>query len=709
MLQNQTDHINFIWTIANLLRGPYRPPQYRKVMLPMTVLKRLDSVLEPTKDKVIAKYEEVKDEGYPQKTLDRILEKEAGQQFYNISPLTFDKMVAAHENIGQDLKNYIKSFSPNAQKIIERFKFEAEIDKLDESNRLFKVMKEFAKIDLSPEAVSNLQMGYIFEELIRKFNEQANEEAGDYFTPREVIRLMTHCLYAYDDDFFNTEGLVVKIYDPTCGTGGMLSISEEYIHEHSEGLNIGLFGQEYNDESWAICAADMLIKGENPENIKYGDTLGDGKTEDQFPDETFHYMLANPPYGVEWKPEEDIVKKEYEKKGFKGRFGAGLPPINDGSLLFLQHMISKMDRPPEKGGRGSRIGIVFNGSPLFSGDAGSGPSNIRRWIIENDWLETIIAMPDQLFYNTGIYTYIWIVTNRKEQNRKGKIQLINAVDYYEKMSKSLGHKRNEISEDQIDEITRIYGAFEENDHSKIFDNHEFGYIKLTLERPLRLNFQVTPERLQKLWEETSFKNLAKSKKRKDKAARKKEIEEGEQLQQSIIDALSSLDSDNLYMDRKTFLDDVEAAMKKADIKLKANIKKAIWKAIGEPDQNAEICRDSKGNPESDADLRDYENIPLPEDISLPLPYGYDKDSDLSELLPLIKPYCEAYMKEEVLPHVPDAWVDWDRTRIGYEIPINRHFYEYKPPRDLSEIESDIKSIEREIVDSLAEITGSKLS
>lgn len=709
MLQNHSEHINFIWTVANLLRGPYRPPQYRKVMLPMTVLKRLDSVLEPTKDKVIAKYEEIKNKDYPQDAIDRILEKAAGHKFYNTSPLTFSKMVAAHENIAQDFKNYIKSFSPNAQNIIERFKFEGEIEKLDEANRLFKVMKEFAKIDLSPAKVSNLEMGYIFEELIRKFNEQANEEAGDYFTPREVIRLMTHSLYAYDDDFFNKEGLVVKIYDPTCGTGGMLSISEEYIHEHSEGINIGLFGQEYNDESWAICAADMLIKGENPENIKYGDTLGDGKTEDKFPDETFHYMLANPPYGVEWKPEEDEVKKEYDKKGFDGRFGAGLPPINDGSLLFLQHMISKMEQPPEEGGRGSRIGIVFNGSPLFSGDAGSGPSNIRRWVIENDWLETIIAMPDQLFYNTGIYTYIWIVTNRKEAERKGKIQLINAIDYFQKMPKSLGHKRNEISESQIEDITRLYGAFEENEHSKIFDNQEFGYIKLTVERPLRLNFNVSPERIRKLWEETSFQNLAKSKKRKDKEARKKEIEKGEKLQQTIVEALATLDQDHLYIDREKFLTDVDGAMKKADIKLKANIKKAIWKALGEQDQDAEICRDKKGNPEPDTDLRDNENIPLPEGISLPLPYGYDKDSDLSKLLPLIQPLCESYMKEEVLPHVPDAWVDWDKTRIGYEIPMNRHFYEYNPPRELSDIESDIKSIEREIVDSLAEITGSNIS
>jgi hypothetical protein len=514
MPQNHSEHINFIWTVANLLRGPYRPPQYRKVMLPMTVLKRLDSVLEPTKDKVIAKYEKIKDKDYPQDAIDRILEKEAGHKFYNTSSLTFSKMVAAHENIAQDFKNYIKSFSPNAQKIIERFKFEGEIEKLDEANRLFKVMKEFVKIDLSPAKVSNLEMGYIFEELIRKFNEQANEEAGDYFTPREVIRLMTHALYAYDDDFFNKEGLVVKIYDPTCGTGGMLSISEEYIHEHSEGINIGLFGQEYNDESWAICAED---------------------------------------------------------------------------------------------------------------------------------------------------------------------------------------------------ITRLYGAFEENEHSKIFDNQEFGYIKLTVERPLRLNFKVSPERIEKLWEETSFQNLVKSKKRKDKEARKKEIEKGEKLQQAIVKALSTLDQDHLYKDREKFLADVDEAMKKADIKLKANIKKAIWKALGEQDQNAEICRDKNGNPEPDTDLRDNENIPLPKEISLPLPYEYDKDSDLSKLLPPIKPHCELYMKEEVLPHVPDAWVDWDRTRIGYEIPMNRHFYEYKPPRELSDIEADIKSIEKEIVDSLAEITGSNLS
>lgn len=674
-------------------------------MLPLTVLWRLDNVLLPTKDKVIKKHEELKPQNLPEKAVNKMLKKASGLNFYNTSPLTLSKMVDAHENIAQDLKTYIKSFSPKAREIVEKFEFEGEIDKLDESNRLYKVMSEFRKVDLSPAAVSNLDMGYIFEELIRKFNEQANEEAGDHFTPREVIELMANVLYAYDDEIFNKEGLLVKIYDPTCGTGGMLSESERYIEEHSQGLNIELFGQEYNDESWAICTSDMLIKGEDPGNIIFGDTLGDGKTSDGYENETFHYMLANPPYGVEWKPQADIVKDEHEIFGFDGRFGAGYPAINDGSLLFLQHMISKMETSPEEGGRGSRVAIVFNGSPLFSGDAGSGPSNIRRWIIENDLLETIIALPDQLFYNTGIYTYIWIVTNRKLPERKGKVQLINAVDYYQDMKKSLGNKRHEISEEQISELTNIYGPFEETKNSKIFDNREFGYIKLTAERPLRLNFQTTDERLERLWDETAFTNLAKSKKRKDKAARKKEIKEGKEKQQAIIDALKTLNADALYKNRNKFMADVKQALKDAGLKVKASVRRNIWKALSERDEAADICTDSKGNPEPDSDLRDTENVPFPDDISLPLPLGYDKDSDLTELVEKIREHCDIYFDEEVKPHVPDAWIDYERTKIGYEISINRYFYEYEPPRDLEAIEADIKTIEKDIIEMLADVTA----
>lgn len=696
------DHVNFIWIIANLLRGPYRPPQYRKVMLPLTVLRRLDCVLAPTKDKVIAEHNKLKTGKLKEDAIEKTLKQKAGHQFYNTSPLTFEKMVAAHESIAADLKSYINGFSSNARKIIEKFGFEEQIDKLDDTNRLYPIMQEFAKMDLNPKRVKNTDMGYIFEELIRKFNEQANEEAGDHFTPREVIRLMAHLLYAPDDEVFNQRGLLVKIYDPACGTGGMLSVSEEYLREHSEGLNIELFGQEYNDESWAICSADMLIKAESPERIIQGDTFGDGKTEDGYPNETFHYMLANPPFGVEWKPEEKIVRKEHETFGFKGRFGAGLPRINDGSLLFLQHMISKMELPPTDGGRGSRIAIVFNGSPLFTGDAGSGESNIRKWIIENDWLEAVVALPDQLFYNTGIYTYIWIVTNRKSKERRGTVQLVNAACFCQKMRKSLGNKRNEIGDgregkpDHIGAITRLYGDFRQAGQSRIFANRDFGYAKITVDRPLRLNFRVDAVRIARLWDQSAFKGLAESKKRKDKKEIAAEELTGLQEQNAIVAALKKMDADRIYLDREEFLAALDRVLQKAKLKVASPVRKAIINALSERDPEAAICRDVKGNIEPDTDLRDTENVPLPKNIKLPI-----EDKDLPKLIPA----CEEYLKREVLPHVPDAWIDHSKTKVGYEIPFNRHFYTYVPPRPLEDIERDIKAIEQDILRMLAEVTA----
>ncbi len=484
---------------------------------------------------------------------------------------------------------------------------------------------------------------------------------------------MVHLLFEPDDDILTKKGLVRTLYDPACGTGGMLSVSEEYLHEHHQDASLELFGQEYNPEAYAICSSDMLIKGEGVDNIKFGDTLGDGKTEDYLPDHRFHYMLSNPPFGVEWKPQEKELRKEHETLGHSGRFGAGLPRISDGSLLFLMHMISKV-KPVSKGGDGSRIGIVFNGSPLFTGDTGQGESEIRRWIIENDWLEAIIAMPDQLFYNTGIYTYIWIVTNRKRPERKGKIQLVNAVNFYRKMRKSLGNKRNEISDEQIDEITRIYGEFKESEYSKIFDNEDFGFHKITVERPLRLNFQASPERTERLREIKAFQNLASSKK-KDKKAKQKDIEAGTTLQEAIIQALGRLNPDKSYKNRDDFVDDLSTVMKQADIKLAAPIKKAILAALSERDETADVCTDAKGNPEPDTELRDAENVPLKEDI-------------------------HEYFQREVLPHVPDAWIDETKTKVGYEIPLNRHFYKYTPPRPLEEIKADIKVIEKDILEML---------
>jgi type I restriction enzyme M protein len=666
--------VSFIWSVADLLRGPYRPNQYRDVMLPMVVLRRLDCVLEPTKEKVLNRLASLK--GGSVKNIEPILNRVAGQQFHNTSKLDFNKLKGDPNNIAANLTSYIKAFSSKAREIIEYFGFEEQIAKLDGANRLYLIVSKFCDIDLHPDIVGNMEMGYIFEELIRKFNEAANEEAGDHFTPREVIRLMVHILYDPDNDILTKKGIVKTLYDPACGTGGMLSVSEEYIREHNPDAELVVYGQEYNPFAYATCGADMMIKGQQLENIKFGDSFGDGKTLDGLPDHKFDYMLANPPFGVEWKPEEDCIRKEYDEKGFAGRFGAGLPRIDDGSFLFLQHMISKM-KPVADGG--SRIGIVFNGSPLFTGDAGGGGSNIRQWIIEHDWLEAIIAMPDQLFYNTGISTYIWIVTNRKEKHRKGKIQLINAVSFFQKMRKSLGNKRNEISPEQTAEITRIYGEFKESKFCKIFDNDDFGYRKITVERPLRLNFQANTERIERLKEQNAFINLATSKKKKNTKAALAEIEEGQKLQKDLLAALKSMDSEKLYKNRDQFNKTLDKSTEDAGLNIKAPLRKAILKALCEQDEKAEICRDSKGNIEPDPELRDSENIPLKEDI-------------------------HEYFKREVLPHVPDAWINEEKTKVGYEIPLNRHFYEYQPPRPLEEIETDIKTLEKDIVKMLSEVT-----
>ena len=667
-------------------------------MIPLTVLRRLDCVLESTKEKVLEKHKQLK--GGKTENLEPVLCRVAGQKFYNTSPLNFEKLLGDPANIGANLASYIKGFSKTALNILEHFKFEEEIEKLENANRLFLIIKDFAAVDLHPDRVSNIDMGYIFEDLVRRFNEQANEEAGDHFTPREVIRLMVHLLLDPDDDVLTKPGIVCKIYDPACGTGGMLSVADEHIREQNPDANIELFGQEYNDESYAVCGSDMLIKGEGVSNIIFGDTLGDGKSGDGHPDEKFHYMLSNPPFGVEWKPEEEVVKKEHESLGYNGRFGAGLPRISDGSLLFLQHMISKFDKIPEEGGVGSRIAIVFNGSPLFAGDAGSGESNIRKWIIENDWLEAIVALPDQMFYNTGIYTYIWIVTNRKEKNRKGKVQLVNATGVYQKMKKSLGNKRNEISEKQIENIVKTYGAFKESENCKIFRNQDFGYLKMTVDRPLRLNFQVNEERIERVKSESAFQGLAESKKRKDKKGIQEEIEAGLKMQNEIVEFLRELSKttkEKLYLDRDAFMEDLNHALGKGGLNFGAPFIKAMVSGLSERDENAQICTDKKGNPEADAELRDTELVLLPANTKLPI-----KDEDIENF----REHCEEYLKKEVLPHVPDAWIDHSKTKVGYEIPFNRHFYKYEPPRPLNEIESDIAAIEKDIVRMLAEITGS---
>lgn len=711
---------DFVFKIADKLRGPYRPPQYRRVMLPMTVLRRLDAVLEPTKDAVVAEYQRLKKAGEVDaiihQRLTKIARRGATQPLWNTSPYTFERLLGDPDHLARNLVAYIRGFSPAVQTIFERFGFEAEIEKLDSANRLFLVVKDFAEAELGPDEVTNIQMGYVFEELVRRFNEQANEEAGDHFTPREVIRLMTHLLYTGEEEVYRP-GIVRTIYDPACGTGGMLSVSEEYIREHNGKANLQLFGQDYNDESWAICCADLLIKDQPIENIVKGDVLGDGRTKDGHEGRRFHYMLANPPFGVEWKAQKDTVEKEHATRGFDGRFGPGLPRISDGALLFLLHMMSKMHPSPEQGGEGSRIAIVFNGSPLFTGEPGPSESNIRRWIIENDHLDAIIALPDQLFYNTGILTYIWIVTNRKAEHRRGKVQLIDGTRHYVKMRKSLGSKRNRIGDgkegapDQISELTQVYADFRDAETctftedgktvervvSRIFPNEAFGFLRLTIERPLRVNVQASPERLARLEDETAFKALAESRKTKNAKEAEAERQAGRKEQERIRAVLAKLDSSKLWIDRAEFVKTLETAFKKAGYSLKAPIRKAILSALCERDPSAAIVRDSNGNPEPDPELRDTEIVPLPDGAVLPLPIDYGKDADNRDLVTAFRDHCQAYFDREVRPHWSDAWIDWDKTKLGYEIPLTRHFYCYEPPRELSEIEKNIRDLEGEIL------------
>lgn len=669
-----SDKVQFIWSIADLLRGPYKPPQYGRVILPLTVLRRLDCVLAPTKDKVLAKAATMK--GSKVENIEPILNRAAGQAFHNTSPLDFQKLKGEPDKVAANLTRYIKSFSPQARTILDYFGFEAEIAKLDEANRLYMVIDRFAAIDLHPDRVPNIEMGYIFEELIRRFNEAANETAGDHFTPREVIRLMVNLLFEPDNDILTKKGILRTLLDPACGTGGMLSVADEYLRELNPDARLEAFGQDHNPESYAVCGSDMLIKGQNIEHIVFGSSF----TKDGFARERFDYMLANPPFGVEWKPDADEIVKEHETKGMDGRFGAGLPRINDGSLLFLQHMLSKM-KPVKEGG--TRIGIIFNGSPLFTGDAGSGESEIRRWILENDWLDAIVALPEQLFYNTGIFTYLWILTNRKRPERRGKVQLINAVNLSRKMRKSLNNKRNEIAAEHIDEITRLYGAFGQGATSKVFDVAAFGYRKITIERPLRLNFQASPERIERLRDAKPFQSLATSKKKGKEATA--EIAAGQKLQESIIDALNTLEAGKVYKNRDAFEEDLSKATD--DMKVSSPVRKAILSALSERDETADICREKNGNAEPDADLRDYENVPLNEDI-------------------------RAYFDREVRPHVPEAWInesvtdekDGEIGKIGYELPITRHFYVYQPPRELKAIEADVLGLEQDIMRMLAEVT-----
>jgi type I restriction enzyme M protein len=654
--------------VADLLRGDYKQSEYGKVILPLTVIRRLDCVLEATKQAVLDRHKLL---ARRIENLEPVLQAAAGQQFYNTSPLTFTKLLDDPNTIADSLQLYIGGFSETARDVIDKFDFGIQIERLRRANLLYKVIGKFAEIDLHPDAVSNIEMGYLYEELVRKFSELSNETAGEHFTPREVIRLMVNLLFIDDEDVLTKPGIVKTLCDPACGTGGMLSVAEDHLRSLNPQARLEVFGQELNAETYAICRSDMVLKGQDASHITYGNSF----SEDHFEGDRFDYLLANPPFGVEWKKVEAEVRKEAETKGFNGRFGAGLPRINDGSLLFLQHMISKMKRP-EAGG--SRLAIVFNGSPLFSGAAGSGESEVRRWIIENDWLEAVVALPDQLFYNTGISTYFWVVTNRKAPERRGKVQLVDAREYFVRMRKSLGEKRKEISNAQIDEITRLYGEFAEGKKVKIFTNEAFGFLRVTVQQPLRLRWELTDDTFAAVNAARPIQRLPEE----QRAMLRERIEKyrgivfktDRELRKALGPVLNGL-------------------------RLPGPAQKAVLMALAVRDEQAQAITDSKGNPEPDPELRDNENVPLP---AVHVSFTEDPSDRLATLE--YRTAVEDYMREEVLPYAPDAWVDFAKTKIGYEIPLTKQFYKYVQPRALGEIDREIRVLETEIHRLLSDVT-----
>lgn len=771
----------YIWSLADLLRGDFRQSQYGRVILPFTLLRRLEGVLEGSKEAVLAEHEKVSKMNLPEEAQEKlILRATGGLSFFNVSKMDLSKLGEA--GIKDNLESYVQGFSRDAREIFEHFKFTEFIGQLADANLLYKIVQRVRTMDLRPTAISNHEMGLVFEELIRRFAESSNDTAGEHFTPRDIVRLTTSLVFMEDDDALTKEGIIRTIYDPTAGTGGFLSSGMEYVHELNPNAVIRAYGQELNPESYAICKADMLIKGQEVDNIKLGNTL----SQDQLYADKFDYMLSNPPFGVDWKKIEKEIKDEHSIKGFDGRFGAGLPRVSDGSLLFLMHLISKLrdnsagdvhGRTNVAGGRtpgatGGRIGIILNGSPLFTGGAGSGESEIRRYILEADLLEAIIALPTDMFYNTGIATYVWVLSNKKTEERKGKVQLINGVNLCGKMRKSLGSKRNVMSDEDIATITRSFGAFEVVDareldkpaeqksnrgrqsanpkaevpktfSSKIFDSYEFGYRRLTIERPLRESFQFSDERIATLrfapkplyaameWINGEYGEQWTSENYGQLTAHEEGIRQhikshfSELKEKQIKDLLDpkTWASQKQIMDKAIALlqklganqcDDMngyEAALKSAGIKLEAKEKKQITTAVSwkNPDAEKVIKKVHKGTkPNSyyglfdvngktieykpDSDLRDNENVAL------------DPSKSVSDI-------NEAYFAKEVLPHVPDAWIDAGKTDaqdgevgiVGYEIPFNRHFYQYQPPRDLAEIDADLDAVSAEIMKLLQEV------
>jgi type I restriction enzyme M protein len=666
-MASHSDLANLIWQIADLLRGPYRPPQYERVMLPLVVLRRFDCVLADTKKKVLAEYERRKGGKLTDDALDRILNRASGHRFHNRSALDFQKLKGDPDNLNKHLVSYIKGFSANVQRIFEYFEFENEIERMHEANILYLVIKEFCDVDLHPRKVTNQDMGLVFENLIRRFNELANETAGDHFTPREVITLMIDLLFLEADDLLSKPGIAMRMLDPACGTGGMLAGAQKYMRDHHADAKLYVYGQDYNKRAFATAASDMLMKevdhNGGGENIQFGDSFLDDKFEGQ----TFDYFIANPPFGVDWKKQQKEIVRRHEKSPKESPWSAGLPRVNDGSLLFLQHMIAKFeDVSPKAQKYGSRAAIVFSGSPLFTGGAGGGESEIRRWIIERDMLEAIVALPEQMFYNTGIGTYIWIVTNRKAKERKGKIQLVDARETWIPMRRSQGDKRRKIGEgptlegddradepDQIADIVRLYGRFEANEKSKLFDNEDFGYTRVTVERPLKLRYQMSVE------DKARFLDAA----------------------PHLLDDIQAIDK---ALGREPQLDwnavwaSIEKLLKKRGSRWKAPEEKLFRTVFTAKDPTVAAVKKGSGF-EADADLRDFENVPLKEDI-------------------------DAYFKREVLPHVPDAWMDRNKDKVGYEINFNRHFYKFTPARKLAEIDADLKKAEDEILRLLQEVT-----
>lgn len=676
---------NFLWQVADLLRGPYRPPQYERVMLPLTVLRRFDCVLEATKEAVLTTYKKKYVEKSDQER-DSILNKIAGERFHNHSEFSFEGRVDQSgqrkgglkgdpDNIDKHLVSYINGFSKNIRDIFDRFDFMVEIEKMRQENILYLVVSKFCDVDLHPDRVDNIQMGLLFEDLIRRFNELANETAGDHFTPREVIRLMVDLLFAPDDRVLTQPGIIRKMLDPTCGTGGMLAEAQNHLREYNPGAKLYVFGQDFNARAYAIAASDLLLKGNDTSDIQFGDTL----TNDCFPEQRFDYLIANPPFGVDWKKQQAKVKQEHDRHGFAARFGAGLPRVNDGSLLFLQHMISKFEPyEPQQKKNGSRLAIVFNGSPLFTGSAGSGESEIRKWIIENDWLEAIVALPEQMFYNTGIGTYIWVVTNRKQVHRRGRVQLIDGRALWQPMRRSLGDKRRLMGDENLAVVTREYGEFGESKLSKIFDNADFGYQRVPIERPLRLVYEMTVARKSDFFDRAAY--LLDDVQAIDRQLGRSPRPDWNEFDGLMKDLLSARGSKWSVAERKFFRDtftvvDPEAApvvAKERKAKRETNARVWGWFPVG----NGKLERFY----EADTKLRDYENVPLKDEVV-------------------------RYFEAEVEPHMGDAWADGEKIRSAYEINFNRYFYEYTPPRPLEEIDADLREIEEKIVHLLREVIG----